>query len=293
VSSVRKARARLSDLELVSARCGLPAVLCGCALTAWTAVLALDAGDITLPGLCAPLAPGSGAASVKLLLTFNPPWMLVIGWALMIAAMTPPLLVAPLRYVGDHSFARRRKRMMTLCCTGYTTAWMMAGIALLPLSLLWHVAAATSAMPLLTGLTVAFAWQISPVKQRCLNGSSAAGLGCVRVGGRPGCFCFWTKPRRLVRWGMLGLDGTAAIRRPGSSDRDGGGHPAGDSRAARTADGTSMDTSSATQRTADHSGATAHAPQWVGTAGVARSVDPGTAALSAEANSNHHRPIVR
>jgi predicted metal-binding membrane protein len=169
VSSVRKARARLSDLELVSARCGLPAVLCGCALAAWAAVLALDAGDITLPGLCAPLAPGSGAASVKLLLTFNPPWILVISWALMIAAMTPPLLVAPLRYVGNHSFARRRKRMMTLYCAGYTTAWMTAGIALLPLSLVWRLTAATPAMPLLAGFTVAFAWQISPVKQRCLN----------------------------------------------------------------------------------------------------------------------------
>jgi predicted metal-binding membrane protein len=129
----------------------------------------LDAGDITLPGLCTPLAAGSAAASVELLLTFNPPWMLGIGWLLMIAAMTPPLLVAPLRYVGDHSFARRRERMMILVCAGYTTAWMMAGIALLPLSLLWHLTAATPAMPLLAGFTVAFAWQISPVKQRCLN----------------------------------------------------------------------------------------------------------------------------
>jgi predicted metal-binding membrane protein len=169
VSSARKARERLSDLGLVSARCSLPAVLCGCALAAWAAVLGLDAGDITLPGLCASLAPRSGAASVELLLTFNPPWMLAVGWVLMIAAMTPPLLVTSLRYVGDHSFARRRKRIMTLYCAGYMTAWVMAGIVLLPLSLVWRLAAAMPAMPLLAGFTVAFAWQISPVKQRCLN----------------------------------------------------------------------------------------------------------------------------
>jgi predicted metal-binding membrane protein len=109
---------------------------------------------------------GKGRAA---LVSDNPPWMLEIGWVLMIAAMTPPLLVAPLRYIGDHSFARRRKRMMTLYCAGYVAAWMTAGIALLPLSLLWRSAAATSAMPLLAGFTIALAWQVSPVKQRCLN----------------------------------------------------------------------------------------------------------------------------
>jgi predicted metal-binding membrane protein len=158
-----------ADMGLLSDCFGLPAVLCGCALTAWAAVFALDAGNVALPGLCTSLAPGSGAASIELLLRFNSPRMLAISWALMIAAMTPPLLIAPLRYVGAHSFARRRKRMMTLFTAGYTTAWMMAGLALLPLSLLWRMTAATSAMPLLAGLAVALAWQVSPLKQRCLN----------------------------------------------------------------------------------------------------------------------------
>jgi hypothetical protein len=97
VSSVRTVSARLSHTGLGSVRCGSPAVLCGCALAAWAA-LGLDARSIILPGLCAPwaLLPGV-AASVDLVLTFNPPATLAISWALMIAAMTPPLLVAPLR----------------------------------------------------------------------------------------------------------------------------------------------------------------------------------------------------
>jgi predicted metal-binding membrane protein len=150
-------------------RHALPAALAGAAAVAWGAI-ALGAGSVLLPGLCAPTAwRPDAAASLDLVLSLNPPALLAAGWALMIAAMMPPLVAAPLRHVGDRSFARRRGRAMVLFVAGYAAAWMVAGVALEGLALAARSAAAEPLALLGVAAVVALAWQASPAKQWCLN----------------------------------------------------------------------------------------------------------------------------
>jgi predicted metal-binding membrane protein len=85
---------------------------------------------------------------------------LAAGWALMLAAMMAPLVIAPVRHVRDRSFARRRARAIALFTAGYAAIWMGAGVVLL---------GAARLEPVLLAATIAFVWQFSPFKQRCLN----------------------------------------------------------------------------------------------------------------------------
>ena len=81
------------------------------------------------------------------------------GWALMLAAMMAPAVVAPVRHVRASSFARRRARAVALFVAGYTAVWMAAGSALM---------AASWVGPVL-GIAMTLVWQCSPAKQRCMN----------------------------------------------------------------------------------------------------------------------------
>jgi predicted metal-binding membrane protein len=139
-------------------------------LIAWS-VLALKGSVLTLPAFCSAetlwLAPLS--ASFNLALVFYSPAQLASGWALMVAAMMSPLLVAPLRHVCHRSFAKRRARATLLFVAGYLAVWMIAGVGLQAMALAarWAVSA-----PLVCfGLAGAAAtlWQVSPAKQWCLN----------------------------------------------------------------------------------------------------------------------------
>jgi predicted metal-binding membrane protein len=138
-------------------------------LVAWS-VLALDGRGFTLPAFCsaATLRGVPLSVSLDLALMFNSPAQLAAGWALMVAAMMSPLIVAPLQHVRDRSFARRRARSMLLFVAGYLAVWMIAGAALQAVAL-----AARWAAPALAYLGIAaaaaMAWQISPAKQWCLN----------------------------------------------------------------------------------------------------------------------------
>jgi predicted metal-binding membrane protein len=87
------------------------------------------------------------------------------GWAVMLAAMMLPLLIAPLRHVRDRSFARRRARAATLFLVGYAAVWMIAGAILVPSGL----AAGRSGTLFGFVLAVALAWQCSPARQHCVN----------------------------------------------------------------------------------------------------------------------------
>lgn len=138
-------------------------------LVAWS-VLALEGSDLILPAFCSPgtlwAVPPSG--SFNLMLVVNSPAHLASGWALMVAAMMSPLVIAPLQHVRDRSFARRRARAMLLFVAGYAAIWMTAGVGLQTVALAarWAVPA-----PLCLGLaaTTAIFWQVSPAKQWCLN----------------------------------------------------------------------------------------------------------------------------
>jgi predicted metal-binding membrane protein len=108
-------------------------------------------------------------ASLHLLLALEPLTSLAVGWALMLAAMMVPLLIAPVRHVRDRSFTHRRARAILLFVTGYAASWMAAGILLLALAVAARLVAPRSSVPLAMATIVALVWQISPVKQRALN----------------------------------------------------------------------------------------------------------------------------
>jgi predicted metal-binding membrane protein len=147
---------------------------------AWVAVAAAADG-IVLPAFCAGGAPSAlplltiptptmpTTAAIDLALAMNPPATLAAGWALMLAAMMLPLLGAPVRHVRARSLTRRRARSVALFLMGYALVWMAAGAALLAVALALRLALPGSPAPLIAALVVAVVWQISPLKQRCLN----------------------------------------------------------------------------------------------------------------------------
>ena len=97
------------------------------------------------------------------------PASLALGWALMLAAMMLPLVIAPARHICARSFPRRRTRAILLFLSGYAVIWMLAGAILLATGLWLRLATSESFLPALLVATVALVWQCSPVKQRCLN----------------------------------------------------------------------------------------------------------------------------
>jgi predicted metal-binding membrane protein len=123
-------------------------VLATTSLLAWS-ILAFGGSTLMLPALCSanalPVMPLS--ESLDLALVFNAPATLAAGWALMLAAMMLPLVVAQLRHVRERSFARRRARAMLLFVLGYLAVWTAAGMVLqvaalvalwtVPLPLMW------------------------------------------------------------------------------------------------------------------------------------------------------------
>ena len=68
---------------------------------AWI-LLMVEPGDSALVTHCSSAMPGTTSALLDLLVTLNPPASLALGWAVMLAAMMAPLLVAPVRHVRTH-----------------------------------------------------------------------------------------------------------------------------------------------------------------------------------------------
>ena len=106
-------------------------------------------------------------ATVAATLTLNPPGTLLIGWIIMLVAMMPPLLAAPIVHVRQSSLARRRARAVSAFLAGYAIVWIAMGIPLGLLALLAHSAFGQAALPL--GLAAALAWSASPAHRRLLN----------------------------------------------------------------------------------------------------------------------------
>ena len=162
---------------------------------AWT-LLVVEPGAL---GIHAHHAAAMTDASLGMLLEHNPPASLAFGWALMLAAMMAPLLIAPVRHVRDRSFSRRRARSIGLFVAGYGAIWMAAGIVLMSLALAARLAAPASPVPLALAVLVATIWQFSPLKQRCLNRGHAhtelaafgraADIGALRFGLTHGVWC--------------------------------------------------------------------------------------------------------
>src|SRR5262245_56191726 len=124
-------------------------------------LLVLTWSDVPPAGLC------SAALQMPLSDSFN--LALVSSWLLMLAAMTPPLIVVPLRHVRERSFAHRKARAMFLFVIGYGAVWMIAGMGLQVMALAAQAAASDPHMCLALSAAVATLWQVSPAKQWCLN----------------------------------------------------------------------------------------------------------------------------
>jgi predicted metal-binding membrane protein len=103
-------------------------------------------------------APTSGSA------------LLAFLWpsSLMTMAMMAPLLIAPLRYLGDRSLPQRRTRSRLLFLAPCCTVWILGGLALQEIAALLSRRDAFLASGIALIATVV--WQWSPAKQLCLNG---------------------------------------------------------------------------------------------------------------------------
>jgi predicted metal-binding membrane protein len=106
-----------------------------------------------------------------MLLAMNPPSSMAAGWGLMLVAMMSPTLITPIRHIVRRSFKRRRTRSITLFVVGYAAIWMAAGGVLLAAMLVLSLLAPQSYLPAVGVGIIAFVWQCSPAKQRCLNRS--------------------------------------------------------------------------------------------------------------------------
>jgi predicted metal-binding membrane protein len=135
---------------------------------AW-AVLVFTWNDVTIAGLCSVSLRMPLSDSFSLALLYNSPVQLASGWLLMLVAMTPPLIAAPLRHVRERSFAHRRARAMALFVIGYGAVWMVAGMGLQVMALAAQVAVSNPLMRIALATAAATLWQVSPAKQWCLN----------------------------------------------------------------------------------------------------------------------------
>lgn len=174
-------------------------VLIVSALT-WILLLAAPGSMVTLAH-CA--ATSSGAmplrASFQMLLAMNSLASLAVGWALMLAAMMSPVLIAPLNHVRLRSFTNRRARSMMLFVAGYAAIWIPLGGALLAIELGVKLYAPELYLPAAGLVLVALVWQCSPIKRRCLNRchahtelaafGAAADFDALRFGMTHGIWC--------------------------------------------------------------------------------------------------------
>jgi predicted metal-binding membrane protein len=124
---------------------------------------------------------------------------LLIGWALMLTAMMAPLLIPALRHVRARSLRSRRWRAASLVTVAHAAVWTVAGIVLLAVASALRSVTGHAALAVLLGLVAALTWQLSPLKQYCLNRhcahppisslGGAADRDALRFGGTHAAWC--------------------------------------------------------------------------------------------------------
>lgn len=93
---------------------------------------------------------------------------LTMSTVLMLVAMMSPLLTVPLTHVRERSFASRGLRASALFVFGYMGIWLSVAMLMQGVSAL--LAQFDEAPVSILGLALAVIWQISPLKQRAMNG---------------------------------------------------------------------------------------------------------------------------
>lgn len=162
-------------------------------------MLLINPGSIMTLAHCPVTQSGASLVSFQMLLAMNPPWSMTAGWALMLVAMMSLTLSTPICHILERSFKRRRPRSVTLFLVGYAAIWMAAGGVLLAAKLGLNWIAPQSYVPAVAVGLMAFVWQCSPIKQRCLNRGHkhnalaafgiAADLDALRFGITHGAWC--------------------------------------------------------------------------------------------------------
>jgi predicted metal-binding membrane protein len=94
---------------------------------------------------------------------------LLIGWALMLTAMMAPLLIPALRHVRARSLRSRRWRAVSLAAMAHAAVWTVGGIVLLAVASVLRSLTGHADLAVVLGLAAAVIWQLSPLKQYCLN----------------------------------------------------------------------------------------------------------------------------
>jgi predicted metal-binding membrane protein len=97
------------------------------------------------------------------------PLAFVTEWPLMLTAMMAPLLIPALRHVYARSLTRRRRRALTLLTAAYAATWSVGGLILQAVATALHAVVPQGEAALAFGVFPALVWQLSPLKQRCLN----------------------------------------------------------------------------------------------------------------------------
>lgn len=148
----------------------------------WPALLAISAGGHALwllgsIGVLPAAICGAGGAAwaggvqpwavVAATLSLNSPGTLLVGWIIMLVAMMPPLLAAPLVHVRQSSLTRRRERAAASFIIGYAMVWIAMAAPLGVVALLVNMTFGEMAFPLATA--AALAWSASPAHRRLLN----------------------------------------------------------------------------------------------------------------------------
>jgi predicted metal-binding membrane protein len=95
--------------------------------------------------------------------------VLLIGWALMLTAMMAPLLIPALRHVRARSLRSRRWRAVILVTVAHAAVWTVGSIELLAVASALRSVTGQPDLAVLLGLVAALIWQLSPLKQHCLN----------------------------------------------------------------------------------------------------------------------------
>jgi len=145
------------------------------------------------------LNDSSAVVPLEMILVHNPPGPLALGWLLMTVAMMLPLMSAPVRHVRDRSFRRQRSRAIALFLASYLSIWLIAGFALSAGVLAIRLLSGGSRVPLVLLLLSLGLYEISPLKQACLNRGHAhpalsafgraAEIDVLRFGWAHGAWC--------------------------------------------------------------------------------------------------------
>lgn len=152
-------------------------IVLGTSLVVWVLLLVNPGNIMTIEHCVMPatlLCSGNTIAPIEvnsfdMLLELNPFSMQLLGWGLMVMAMMLPKLTAPIQHIYIRSFKRYRFIFAILFIVGYLSTWMVAGIIMTAIILVFNFLFPMSLLPAICIGLIAIIYQCSPAKQLFLN----------------------------------------------------------------------------------------------------------------------------